>query len=121
MHSIWKEGKYLDLWSLPHFLVGIILGHIFIYFGLDLAIALVATLIIKIAWEIYEHKYVTIEAVPNKILDVVVGIIGLIVIYIYNDYSLINLTSFSVILIINIIFSSWGLLSMKKMNLFIKK
>ena len=121
MHSIWKEGKYLDLWSLPHFLVGIILGHIFIYFNLSLTIALIATLVIKTVWEVYEHKYVTIEAVPNKILDVIIGLIGLITVYVYNDYALINLVSFSVILIINIIFSFWGLLSMKKMNLFIKK
>ena len=121
IYRIWKEGKYIDFWNIPHFLISLLLGYVFIYFNIALATALVLIIFLKTCWEIYEHAYVTKEAIPNKILDVLTGILAIIVLYSANQFHPITLLGFLVILALSIIFGAWGLYSMKKLDLFIKK
>lgn len=120
-YRIWKEGKYIDLWNIPHFLVSLLLGYVFIYFSLNLATSLVLIIFLKTCWEIYEHAYVTKEEIPNKILDVLTGVLAVIVLYSVNQFHPINLAGFLVILALSIFFGAWGLYSIKKLGLFIKK
>jgi hypothetical protein len=79
--GLWKKGKYLDLWSLIHFVCGLVFGSIMVLFTGSFGLSFLVVFILKIVWEIYEFKTGIIEEVPNKILDVVVGLIGFVVFY----------------------------------------
>jgi hypothetical protein len=71
--DIWREGKYLDLWSVVHFLTGIstALGLSAFHFGFlpSVIIALVSF----VAYEMWEAMVKIKETPQNRFLDVVVG------------------------------------------------
>lgn len=119
-HRIWSEGKYVDFWNVPHFLIGILIGFILIYLKSPFILSLFIVFIIKSSWEIYEHIWVIKEAIPNKILDVVTGILGYLFIYSINQSRPLTWINLVVIIILEIIFASWGLYSAKKLDLYIK-
>jgi hypothetical protein len=118
-HRIWREGKYIDLWNLPHFLISLLLGITFIYLGLTFFTSIILIILIKTVWEIYEHKYVIKEAIPNKILDVVTGVLGVLFAFYLNKTSLINPPVFLFILLLELVFGTWGLYSARKLKLYI--
>lgn len=120
-YRIWKEGRYLDLWNLPHFIIGVLLGFILISYNVSFANSLLIVFFIKLAWEIYEHLHVVKETIPNKILDVLTGVLGFLSIYIFSLQHQLNFIGFVFVVIIEIILGLWGLYAMKKMDLFLKK
>jgi hypothetical protein len=74
--DIWREGKWVDLWSVVHFFSGVIIGLLLylLHFGPTASIAL--TLISLIAYEMWE-MLVQIEETPNnRFMDVVTGMAG---------------------------------------------
>ena len=74
--DIWREGKWLDLWSVVHLLTGVSvgLGFSLVHFG-----AVASVIIALLGFTAYEmwEKIVGIEEAPtNRIMDVVVGIVS---------------------------------------------
>jgi len=75
--NLWKEGKYIDLWTIPHILAGVVLCGFFNLFGIEFYLNLILSTLIMIGWEFFElyvldvHEYIT-----NKVTDVVTGVIG---------------------------------------------
>lgn len=76
--DIWREGQYLDLWSVVHFLSGISLafGMWFIHFPTRDAIIIAALLLT--AYEMFEVIAKIEETVSNRICDVLVGLTSFI-------------------------------------------
>lgn len=72
----WREGKWLDLWSVVHFLSGISigLGLYFLQFG-TLA-SIVCTFLVLISYEMWEMLVQIAEAPTNRFMDIVVGMVG---------------------------------------------
>lgn len=74
--DLWREGTYLDLWSVPHLLSGIALGIILSLFTISPTTALGLTLVLLTLYEVFEN-YVEIDETPaNRVLDVVIGLAG---------------------------------------------
>lgn len=119
-HRIWSEGRYIDFWNIPHFLVGILIGFILIYLKSPFVLSLFIVFLIKGSWEIYEHIWVIKETIPNKILDVVTGILGYLFIYSINQNRPLTLIDLVIVVLLEIVFASWGLYSAKKLDLYIK-
>lgn len=72
----WQKGKALDLWSIPHFLFGVLTGFLPPLTGMSFLTALALTVILAMLWEIYE-KFVDIkETVQNSLLDIVLPIVA---------------------------------------------
>jgi predicted tellurium resistance membrane protein TerC len=72
----WQKGRAFDLWSIPHFLFGMLMAFLPPLFGISLLAALALTLILALAWEMYE-KFVDIkETVQNILLDVILPIVA---------------------------------------------
>src|ERR1035437_7077680 len=72
----WKKGRAFDLWSIPHFLFGILTAFLPALTGLSFLTALALTLILAMLWEIYE-KFVAIkETVQNSLLDIILPIVA---------------------------------------------
>ena len=87
--SWWSEGVYVDLWSLNHFLFGVIMASFFIWIGYNFLPSLFISVALMIAWEIFEVWHESIfEHAPNMIIDVVVGLLGFLIIhYLLTVYS----------------------------------
>ena len=63
-----RERKYLDLWSIPHFLVGVLLWLA----GVDL----IWTIVIAVTWELIETVSRVYEHPTNRVMDVVLAVAG---------------------------------------------
>jgi len=109
--DIWREGQWLDLWSVVHFLTGtsIALGIYFLHFGALASVLL--TLVSLVAYEMWE-ALVKIEETPaNRFMDVVVGMASFLLVFFFlaptlSDTSLI--LSFGLVLTVTIILSIFG-------------
>ena len=80
--DLWREGKYVDMWSIPHVLCGVILVGIFCYFRVEFWPNLILSTLIMVGWEFFElyvldvHEYLT-----NKIMDIVTGLFGFFIMF----------------------------------------
>jgi hypothetical protein len=72
----WQKGRALDLWSIPHFLFGILMSFLPQLLGISFLTSLSLTVILAMLWEIYE-KFVDIkEAVLNSLFDIILPIVA---------------------------------------------
>lgn len=77
----WTQGYFWDLWMVVHILAGMFFGSLFRLFSLSDKNAIVVTITLLIAWEIFEKvKHIT-EPWLNTITDVVVGAAGFLVMF----------------------------------------
>ena len=76
--DIWREGKWLDLWSVVHFLSGIsvALSFYFLHFGALASVAL--AFVGLVAYEMWEVIVKIEEAPTNRLMDVVVGMVSFV-------------------------------------------
>ncbi|OHA88875.1 MAG: hypothetical protein A3C70_01660 [Candidatus Zambryskibacteria bacterium RIFCSPHIGHO2_02_FULL_43_14] len=74
--DIWKHGKYLDLWSLVHFLSGFILCGFFYWLGLSFFWTSIYSIVLLVLWEIFEFFIEIIEPSVNVAVDIAVGLLG---------------------------------------------
>ena len=113
--DIWKHGKYLDLWSLVHFLSGFVLGGLFYWLGFDLMWAFIYSTLLLILWEVFEFFIKIIEPSVNVTLDILVGIIGFFAAaWLYFIATKFNLSLYLGVVGLTILFSLWGFLDFLK-------
>lgn len=74
--DIWREGKWLDLWSVPHFLSGIVIGLGIYLFHFGALASGALALLSLISYEMWEAMVRIEEAPTNRFMDVVVGMAG---------------------------------------------
>jgi len=79
--DIWREGKWLDLWSVVHFCSGISLafGLYFLHFGSAASLSLAFVLLV--AYEMWEVIVKIDEAPTNRLMYVVVGLTSFVPTY----------------------------------------
>jgi hypothetical protein len=109
--DIWREGKWLDLWSVVHFLSGISvgLGLYFLHFG-----AFASTdfaLLSFIAYEMWETVVHIEEDPTNKFMDVVVGMASFLPSFFLLAPELSHaslILTFGSVLVVNVVMSVFG-------------
>lgn len=74
--DIWREGDYLDLWSVPHFLSGMAVALILFLFGFATNAAFIIAFLLLVAYEMFEVIAQIEETRWNRTLDVVVGMVS---------------------------------------------
>lgn len=74
--DIWREGEYLDLWSVPHFLSGMAVALGLYLFGFATNAAFIIALLLLVAYEMFEVIAKIEETRWNRVLDVVVGMVS---------------------------------------------
>lgn len=72
----WKRGRALDLWSIPHFLFGVLMAFVPPLTDLSLPTALSLTLILALVWEMYEKLVDIKETVLNSLFDIILPIVA---------------------------------------------
>lgn len=70
------EGQYFDLWMVVHFVSGVAGGFSNVFFALGAVWVFVLALVMMVAWEIVEHLNGIRESFSNRVVDVVVGLLG---------------------------------------------
>lgn len=76
--DIWREGKWLDMWSVVHFFSGVTMGFFPRYLGLDPYPAYIIALLLLVMYEMFEVMAHIEETPQNRVMDVVVGMASFI-------------------------------------------
>jgi hypothetical protein len=74
--DIWREGKWLDLWSVVHFLSGVSLGLGISFFKFDTLSSVIIVFLLLVAYEMWEAMVKIEETPQNRTMDVVVGMVS---------------------------------------------
>jgi uncharacterized membrane protein len=77
--SSWKEGRFLDLWVVPHAMTGVTGAFSNVFFELSTPLVFIVGLLLMVVWEIIEMAMGIREAWENQLLDVVIGLAGVAV------------------------------------------
>jgi hypothetical protein len=72
------EGHYFDLWMLVHFLSGVAGGFSNVFWSLSFGVLLLVAVAMMIGWEILEFAMGVRESLSNVVLDVFVGMAGVL-------------------------------------------
>jgi hypothetical protein len=72
----WQRGRGLDLWSIPHFLFGVLTGMLSPLIGMPLLAALALTLILALLWELYEKLVGIRETILNILFDITLPVVA---------------------------------------------
>jgi len=73
----WREGKYVDLWSLVHVHGGFLVAWLLFGLGLSLLPTAALTLLALALYEIVEYLADVEEHATNRITDLGFGIVGI--------------------------------------------
>lgn len=81
--DIWREGQWVDLWSVVHLFSGVSLG-----FGLYLCHfgtreTLIIGFLLLVGYELWEHVVDIVETTTNRVMDVVVGMVAFVPTYVW--------------------------------------
>lgn len=105
MKNIWQENKYIDLWSLNHFLAGASFAGVAWFFKVPFIVAVCICIILFILWEYIEYYTKVGEPKTNQISDVVVATIGFFISYFIQTPIIL-----SVVITLFLILETWGYL-----------
>jgi len=115
---IWREGKYVDLWSLNHTLIGAVLAGFFEIVGVPVIISLIISTLVIVGWEFWEVFKKISEAFWNKIIDVVTGILGFLGMHYLLGVSSHELILFLIVLAVYLVLEVWGYWVYKKKGVY---
>lgn len=114
-YRIFKNGKYLDLWSVNHTLSGIVIAGPLYYLSIPLIYSFLISLVLMVSWELYEIIFKIAETWQNRTTDVITGVLGFSFIwYLYTRTAntsevLIYIVALSLFLLLEI----WGYIAYK--------
>lgn len=109
--DIWREGKWLDFWSVVHLLSGISVAFGLSLFGFGLWPAFIIATLLFIAYEMWEAIEKIEETPQNRFMDVVVGQVSFLAAHaigIPSAWSLDYFLVFGVFLTVNIGLAALG-------------
>jgi hypothetical protein len=122
--DMWREGKWLDLWSAVHFLSGVSVGLGFYYLHLGAVASVALAFVCLTAYEMWE-MIVKIEETPtNRVMDVVVGMASFVPTFFVLGplvSSALFIPAFCGVLLLNIILSIFGWRASQKAAAFEKR
>lgn len=115
--DIWREGKWLDLWSVVHFLSGMTTGFILYFIHLGPVVASVGAFFAFTAYELWEARVGIEEAPTNRVMDVVVGMASFLPVFFLLAPRLsgsLDIFVFGFTLTANVVMSIFGWVASKK-------
>jgi hypothetical protein len=114
--SVWREGKFVDLWSLVHFLTGIAVGGAFLFLHINSYIASAIAVGLFAGWEIFEPLIKIHEQSTNHISDVIIDYIGFFIaqLYVFAWRGIMYWYIPTVVAFIALTLMAWGLIDFKK-------
>lgn len=83
INQYWREGHFVDLWSINHFLSGVVLASIIFHFDISFTFGMVIAFILFVGWEVAEVALGIKEHAPNMAMDVVCDFAGFLLLSYY--------------------------------------
>ena len=120
----WREGKWLDLWSIVHFLSGISVGFSFYFLHFGALASVVLALVCLTAYEMWEVIVKIEEAPTNRFMDVVTGMTSFVPTFFLLAPRLTVIQfvdTFIAVLAVNVILSIFGWRASQKASLLQKR
>lgn len=87
--DLWRKGRAFDMWSIPHFLFGVLMAFLPPLADMSFSMMLTLTAILAVLWELLEMNIGIKETVLNSLLDVFLPIVGYIItsyVLLFNSY-----------------------------------
>lgn len=72
----WEGANYIDRWTIPHTLTGFTIALLIGQLGFSRKASFIITALLLIYWEVFEIVLGIHEPEVNRIMDVVVGLVG---------------------------------------------
>ena len=114
--ELWEEGKYLDMWSVSHFLSGLLIASVLFLLGIAFVPALVIATVLFVLYELFEVVVHIEESFTNRFMDVVVDVVG----FLFATYFFViiekppSIPLLFVLLLALIFLEVWGFTAWKK-------
>ncbi len=108
--DMWREGKWVDLWSVVHFLSGSSTAFVIAWLGFGFQASAVIAFLLFVAYELWEAMVKIEETPQNRFMDVVVGMASFIPTFVLlqgvskPDF----LVAFGAVLTVNVIVAAVG-------------
>lgn len=114
--DIWREGKWLDLWSVVHVLSGVSAGLALKILDLGIEASVIIAFLVFVLYEMWEAMVKIEETPQNRFMDVVVGMASFIPTFLFAP--LLSTTLFilalGLALTTNIVMATFGWLASRK-------
>jgi hypothetical protein len=112
INQYWREGRYVDLWSINHVLSGIVLGAILFSISVPFVWSLGLSLILFVAWEIGEMVAGIKEHMPNLIMDIVCDVAGfLLIAWWFAEIGPLSWMSITAWILLMVVMNLWGFIA----------
>lgn len=114
--DIWKHGKYVDTWSIIHFLSGFLLCSIFYVLGYEFMPAMLLSIVLLLVWEVFEWSLTILEPSVNVMMDIIIGLAGFLMggfLYYFLNKPF-ETYYFLATLVVTALLSLWGFLDFLK-------
>lgn len=121
--DIWREGKWVDLWSLVHLLSGASTAFSLALLGFGFEASTVIAFLLFVAYELWEAMVKIAETPQNRSMDVVAGMVSFVPVFYFvqgwSGYYFILV--FGLIVTLNIVLATFGWLASRKAEEFERK
>jgi hypothetical protein len=114
--DIWREGKWLDLWSVVHLLSGASFGFSLSLLDFSASASILIALLSFVLYETWEAMVKIIETPQNRFMDVVVGMISFFPVYLFATKLSMSafILAFGLTLTANVVMATLGWLESRK-------
>lgn len=121
--DIWREGKWLDLWSVVHLLSGASVAFSIAWLGFGFPASAVIAFLLFVAYELWEAMVKIEETPQNRSMDVVVGMVSFVpAFFLVQGLSGPSLIlAFGLVLTANVVLATFGWLASRKAEEFEQK
>ena len=83
MVCLFKEGKYVDIWTVNNILIGMLICIGSEFLAVEFWTSTLIALVLFLRWEIFEEHIKTKEKMTNRISDVIFGMLAYVLTYFY--------------------------------------
>ena len=114
--DIWREGKWIDLWSVVHLLSGASVGFSIAWLGFGFAASAVIAFLLFVAYELWEAMVKIHETPQNRSMDVVAGMVSFMpTFFLMQGVSGPTfILMFGLVLTVNVVLATFGWLASRK-------
>lgn len=121
--DIWREGKWVDLWSVVHLLSGVSTSFALALLGFGFFASAVIAFLLFVGYELWEAMVKIAETPQNRSMDVVAGMASFVPAFFLvqglsgSDFIL----TFGLVLTANVVLATFGWLASRKAEEFEKR
>lgn len=114
--DVWREGKWLDLWSVVHLLSGVSFGLALGVLGFGTTASVIIAFLSFVLYETWEAMVKIAETPQNRFMDVVVGMASFVPVFFFSGGLAANvfILAFGFTLTVNIAMATLGWLASRK-------